>query len=157
LSILEKNCQELVTIIAENNILSLGNILYLIGGIIDSVLTDSKNLELLGYIGGNSSIDGFINNSTLDSFNKLLLNATNNIGKSPLEPYYLFDSKNNIYFVGDENYIKLIYNNLPFFKNTILVKGFPDLKNNNFIPIKFNLLPYLQGFKILNILNDSKL
>ena len=150
LSLKEKNCQNLITIIAENTILSIANFIYIFGGFIAGIITSNITLQLFGTDGGKNVLDGFISNNTLDLFNELINTTTNKINSSIiLNPYNLFDSKDNIYYVGQKEYVLYMYNNMPLFKNTTLSIGFPDLKNTTFKIISNNILPFLQVFVIL--------
>lgn len=148
-TILEKNCKDFITIVDENGILSLANFIYVLGGIVVSGIVNTSSLTLLGFVGGDSTIDGSLTKTALIEFEKIYSSGLNKIDKFPENPYNLFSDKENMYLVGEEKYIKFIYNNIPLFKNTVLSKGYPNIDSDKFIGTNFNIFPYIQGYKII--------
>lgn len=142
LTLKDKNCTTLKTIISVDTIIKLANILYSIGGFITSKSNISV-YEILGTLIGTSALDTKITDlkkefmhSKLNIFEKKI-NDTNFI-----LPYHIYFNHNDSYIVGDFNYINFIYNNLPYFKNSSLYKGMPIVSTLHYDFISNNLFPY---------------
>lgn len=144
----EKNCTKFITIIAENTILSLANLIYLVGGFLTKKFLDNKSFDLLGFVGGENIIDGSLTNKFLSGLIKLQFDYLNKINKFPIFSANLFDNINNIYYVGQITYIKFIHENLYFFKNFIFSEGLPNFQKLQYVPLNNNILPYVIVYKI---------
>lgn len=147
----KKNCFKLQTILAENTFIQFANLLYVLGGFI-SKLNNILDFDILGTLNGSSGLDTQITLKTNNMFNDYINKITNNINSFDIiNPYNLYDEKNDKYYVGNFNYIQFIYKNMPYFSNFIIDKGLPDLMNKKFIIISNNILPLLNVYKIINV------
>lgn len=147
----KKNCFKLQTILAENTFIQLANLLYVLGGFISN-LNNIIDFDILGSLNGSSGLDTQITLKTNNVFNDYINKITNNINSFDIiNPYHLYDEKNNKYYVGNFDYVDFIYTNMPYFSNFIINKGLPDLMDKKFIIITNNILPLLNVYKIISV------
>lgn len=144
------NSQELITILPENSISSIGNLIYIFGGFISDKMTNSDILAIYGIIEGSNILDGFSTAILKNKIQYLKINALNRINNLFSKPAALFDENKNIYYVGEKEYVEYIYKIFPYFSNTVIIDDFSNIKNNNFIQTSNNLLPNLQVYKNIN-------
>ena len=155
LSLQEKNCFQLKTILADKTFLQLSNILYILGGFINDESDDLK-LQILGTLNGLSGLDTVISYSTKIIFNDYINLSLNSINLPDIiNPYNLYDCVENIYYVGEYKYIKFINSNMPYFMHFVMSKGLPNLFDKKFVIESNNLLPLLNVFKIIKTIEHS--
>ena len=145
----EKNCTTLKTIIADTTIMKLANLMYIIGGFLTS---NSKNdiYDILGTLNSTSALDTTLTFNTEKKLQDSIDILTNQINNTNLiNPYNIYDSVNNLYYLGEFEYINFIYNTFPYFRNTILSKGLPNLFNLKYLIISNNLFTFTTCFKII--------
>jgi len=149
LSLKEKNCSQIKTILADNTFIQLADLLYIFGGFINNVYEDLKYI-ILGTLNGTNGLDTQITISIIQTFNKYIQNNINFINSSNIiNPYNLYDNINNIYYLGEYEYIKFINSNMNYFSNFVISKGLPNLSDKKFITESNNLLPLLNIYKII--------
>lgn len=149
LSLKEKNCHELITLLPSQTYIQISNILYIFGGFI-SKLNQDIELEILGTLNGSNSLDSTTRTPFLESYNKYTNDKIFNCNNSNFNnPAYLFDSNKNKYYVGEIEYVKYIYDNFPYFNNLFFDFGTPDLFDTNFQTENFNLFSNLFVFQII--------
>ena len=151
LSLKEKRCQEIKTIIPDNVFLQLANYLYIFGGFISIIITSQLYLEILNTLNGTNSFDISITTASKTLYQQNITLSVNKINNTNLlNPYNLYNISENKYYVGEFDYVKFIYTNFPYFSNFVFTQGFPDLKGKNFIVESNNVLPYLNVYKIID-------
>lgn len=149
ISLREKNCYKIKTILPTNTYLQLANLLYVFGGFITNLFEDIQ-YTILGSLVGTNGLDTKISLDVTNKFNHYINNITNKINYTNiLNPFNLYDPINLIYYVGEHNYVDFIHNNFSYFNKFILNKGFPELKDKNFALESNNILPWLNVVKII--------
>lgn len=149
ISLKEKNCNNLITILPWTLYIRLSDILYIFGGFLSN-LSNDIDLNILGNLNGVNAIDSqtrpdFIELYTKYTNSKLsLLNSINFIN-----PYNLYDEEKNLYYVGEYEYINYIHDNFSYFNKFILMQGKPDLTDQKFRILNFNIFPNLILYEIL--------
>ena len=149
ISLKEKNCYQIKTILAENTFLQLGELLYVIGGFVNEH-NENLSLTILGTLNGENGLDTQITFSTINKFNQYLRLQINLINSDNYKnPYNLYDSENKLYYVGEYKYIQFIYSNMGYFSKFTFNQGLPNLLNTKFQTESNNILPLLNVYKII--------
>jgi arylsulfatase A-like enzyme len=139
---LEKNNSiNFITILAENTYIKLANLIYISGGFINK-FTNFITLDILGTLNGTSSLDGQIRPSVIEYFNNIIINKVNTLNSSNTNnTYYLYNQTNNLCWMGEFDNLNYVLNNLPYFKNCVILQESPiPIKNI----IQNNLIPYIR-------------
>lgn len=146
----EKNCAEIKTILPVNIYLQLAELLYILGSILYPVNIVQNNMDLLTTLAGTSVIDGFVRPQTTEFFNRLISIFLLNLkSRDYINPSYIFNAGNNIYYVGETPYIEFLFNSLPYFAGTIFNSGNPDLTGLTYITIDLGIFSNLTEYKII--------
>jgi hypothetical protein len=149
LALEEKNCYQLKTIFADNTYTQLANLLYMFGGFVSNQTKDIEYI-ILGTLNGSNGLDTQIVQKFKSLFENNINININNINSFDLtNPYNLYNSTTNKYYVGNYEYIHFIYTNMPYFSNFVLTQGLPDLTNKKFMIESNNILPLLNVYKII--------
>ena len=149
LSLREKNCYQIKTILAENTFIQLAELLYIIGGFINELI-ENLSLTILGTLNGENGLDTRITISIIKNFNRYLKLQINSINSTNYtDPYNLYDSENKLYYVGEYKYLQFIYSNMEYFSKFTFNKGLPDFTDTKFQIESNNILPLLNVYKIL--------
>lgn len=149
-SLQEKNCSSLKTIIAESTIVQLALLIYILGGFLNTIIPDVVT-NILGTLAGESALDTSFSEEFKKEIQVYINGSINKINFTDFaNPYNLFDPVEQIYWVGDFEYIKEIYKLFGYFSKTIISAGLPNISNQNYIIKSNNILPNLIVFKILD-------
>lgn len=149
LSLKEKNCYQIKTILAENTFLQLSELLYIIGGFVNEFV-ENFSLAILGTLGGENGLDTQITLSNIKKFNQYLKLQINSINSTDYKnPYNLYDPNNELYYVGEYKYVQFIHSNMPYFSKFVFSQGLPNLTNDKFTIESNNILPLLNVYKII--------
>ena len=147
-SLVDKNCFMMKTIIAENTILSLANLIYILGGFIENNVSQ-MTCNMLGTLCGKNMLDTQISEKKRE---ELQLNLNLHINKINfadfINPYNLYDTNNDIYYVGECNYINFV-KSFNYFSGMVMSKGMPNFTNDKYTIKSNNILPHLIVFKKL--------
>jgi arylsulfatase A-like enzyme len=149
ISLREKNCFQIKTILPDITYLQISELLYILGGFTFSLFEELKYI-ILGTINGLNGLDAQISDRTIQDFNGYIKKNINDINSSDINnPYNLYDETNGIYYIGEYEYIEFISHNMPYFANFAMNEGLPNIANNKFVIESNNILPRLNVYKIV--------